>query len=154
MKIYYLRRKQQLPIALEIAWGFFSSPYNLIKITPPELSFHVVSVTGSTEVYAGQIMEYHLGIFPFMKSTWVSEITYVKKPTYFVDEQRLGPYALWHHEHFLEETPGGVLMRDEVSYAIGYGLLGRFIHFFLVRPKLEKIFDYRERSLQALFPKP
>jgi ligand-binding SRPBCC domain-containing protein len=83
--------------------------------------------------------------------TWLTEITHVQAPHYFVDEQRFGPYALWHHKHFLEKTATGVRMKDVVHYAIPMGIIGRMMNTIVVRNKLKQIFDYRYQKLEALF---
>ncbi len=81
----------------------------------------------------------------------VTEITHSVNKQYFVDEQRLGPYALWHHKHFIKEIDGGVEMEDIIDYKLPFGIIGQWIHPFLVKPKLEEIFNYRTKKLEELF---
>ena len=102
-------------------------------------------------MYAGQIIRYKINIFPFFPMSWVTEITHVSEPTFFVDEQRYGPYKFWHHKHFLKEISDGVEMEDIVHYKLPMGFLGRLAHPLLVKPKLEEIFNYREKKLKELF---
>lgn len=155
MKVYHFRRKQFLPLSLNEAWQFFSSPHNLSKITPARLGFNITHVSeGPESVYAGQIISYKINVFPFVRTTWVTEITHVSAPYYFVDEQRFGPYAMWHHQHFFREVTGGVEMTDEVTYAIPFGLLGRLAQVLFVQRQLKTIFDYRYELLEKLFVKP
>ncbi len=150
MKIYTLHTKQNLPISLEEAWSFFSDPKNLKTITPDYMGFETLS-GDDKPMFAGQIIQYIVTPIFGIPMKWVTEITHVVNQKYFVDEQRFGPYALWHHKHFLKEIPGGVEMEDIVDYKIPMGILGQLVHPFLVKPKLKEIFDYREMKLIELF---
>lgn len=150
MKIYTLKTIQRLPIPLEEAWNFLSSPHNLKVITPDYMGFDILS-GGEGEMYAGQIIQYIVTPIAGIKTKWVTEITHVKEKEYFVDEQRFGPYSLWHHKHFLKEIPGGVEMEDIVDYKLPFGFLGRLVHPFLVAPNLNEIFAYRKEKLIQLF---
>lgn len=154
MKIYNIRQQQTLPITLDEAWCFFSRPENLAKITPPEMLFHVEYISGNRDdIYAGQIMRYKLGIFPGVKTDWMTVITHVERPVYFVDEQRFGPYALWHHQHWFRAVEGGVEMTDEVNYAIPFGLIGRIANALFVEKELKKIFRFRYDTISNIFGK-
>ncbi len=153
MKIYNLHRKQFLPISLPEAWDFFSSPRNLAKITPDHMGFKIQYISGGDKTYAGQIIRYKIQILPGISSGWTTEITHVQEPHYFVDEQRFGPYALWHHQHHFKEVPGGVEMTDEVNYAIPLGVLGRLAHWIFVGREVNRIFDYRFKKLEEFFKK-
>ncbi|MDG1227305.1 MAG: SRPBCC family protein [Polaribacter sp.] len=150
MKIYTFHRKQKLPISVEKAWEFLSNPANLKTITPKYMSFDILS-GNEKPMYAGQIIQYIVTPILGIKTKWVTEITHVKKNEYFVDEQRFGPYALWHHKHFIHKIDGGVEMEDIIDYKIPLGLLGRMAHPILVKPKLEEIFAYRQTKLIELF---
>ena len=152
MKLYQLRTKQELPISLEKAWKFFSDPKNLKDITPNEMNFNIISGADKS-IYAGQIIQYKVSPVLGVNLKWVTEITHVKKNEYFVDEQRFGPYSLWHHKHFFKKINGGILMEDIVDYKIPYGLIGQFAHVIFVKKKLEKIFNYRHTKLEKLFGK-
>jgi len=151
MKMYHLKRTQFLPISLEQAWDFFSTPKNLSKITPEHMGFKILYISGGDKAYAGQIIRYHVSILPGIKVHWVTEITQVKQPIYFIDEQRFGPYALWHHQHHFQEVPGGIEMIDEVNYAIPLGILGRLAHLFFVGREVSRIFDHRYKVLEEYF---
>ncbi len=151
--IHKLVRTQQLPISLAEAWDFFSSPLNLPDITPPWLDFSLTS-EGSESMYAGMIITYCLKPIMGLPMCWVSEITHVAEPFFFVDEQRIGPYRLWHHQHRFREQPGGVEMTDIVHYALPWGLLGELAHRTVVRRKLGRIFDYRRSRLAEIFTRP
>lgn len=153
MKIYNLRKEQFLPISLQEAWAFFSSPKNLAKITPEHMNFKILYQSGGDKAYAGQIIRYQINVLPFVPVHWVTEITQVKEPFHFIDEQRFGPYALWHHQHHFEEVKGGVLMTDEVNYAIPFGILGRFAHRLFVAKEVNRIFEHRFRTLEDFFSK-
>jgi ligand-binding SRPBCC domain-containing protein len=150
MKIYTLHTKQNLPISLEKAWEFLSDPKNLKTITPEYMGFTIL-LGADREMYPGQIIQYIVTPVLGIPTKWVTEITHVENKKYFVDEQRFGPYALWHHKHFLKEIPGGVEMEDIVDYKIPFGILGQLVHPIIVQPKLKEIFDYRQKKLIELF---
>lgn len=150
MKIYTLKAVQKLPIGVQEAWDYFSNPRNLQTITPPYMGFNILS-GGEKKMYPGQIIQYIVTPVAGIKTKWVTEITHVKDREYFVDEQRFGPYALWHHKHFFKEIPGGVEMEDIVDYKLPFGLLGRIAHPFVVDPKLKEIFEFRKEKLKELF---
>jgi ligand-binding SRPBCC domain-containing protein len=149
--IHKIERTQHLSISLAEAWSFFSSPLNLPDITPPWLAFSLTS-GGSETMYPGMIITYCLKPLMGVPVCWVSEITHVAEPHFFVDEQRIGPYRFWHHQHFFREGSDGVDMTDIVHYALGWSPLGELAHRFVVRRKLESIFDYRRLRLAEIFP--
>lgn len=150
MKIYTLRSKQNLPISKAEAWKFLSDPKNLKVITPDYMGFHILS-GADKPMFAGQIIQYIVTPVLGIKTKWVTEITHVKDQDYFVDEQRFGPYALWHHKHFIKEIEGGVEMEDIIDYKVPFGWLGQLVHPILVKPKLNEIFTYRRKKLVELF---
>jgi ligand-binding SRPBCC domain-containing protein len=152
MSLYNLHATQKLPISLEEAWEFLSNPANLKVITPEYMTFKIIS-GADRPMYAGQIIEYIVTPLLGIKTTWVTEITHVEPLKYFVDEQRFGPYALWHHKHFIKEIEGGVEMEDLVHYKVPFGFLGKLVHPFLVKPKLQEIFNYRTKALEDKFGK-
>ena len=150
MKIYQKRSIQKLPISVEEAWDFLSDPKNLKTITPDYMGFEIVS-GADRSMYPGQIIQYIVTPVLGIKTKWVTEITHVKEGKYFVDEQRFGPYTLWHHKHFIKPIEGGIEMEDIIDYKIPFGILGQCVHPFLVKPKLKEIFEYREQKLIELF---
>ncbi len=150
MKIYRLHKKQNLPITKEQAWEFLSDPKNLKTITPDYMGFNILS-GADRAMYAGQIIQYIVTPVLGIKTKWVTEITHVVDNEYFVDEQRFGPYALWHHKHFIKEIEGGIEMEDIIDYKIPFGILGQLVHPFIVKPKLEEIFNYRTKALETRF---
>ncbi|MEO2053410.1 MAG: SRPBCC family protein [Allomuricauda sp.] len=152
MTLYQLHAKQLLPISKQEAWDFLSDPKNLKVITPNHMGFHILS-GADRNMYQGQIIQYIVKPFPMVSTKWVTEITHVKDGEYFVDEQRFGPYTLWHHKHFIKEIPGGVEMEDIVDYKLPMGFLGDLVHPFMVKKQLQKIFKYREAKLIELFGK-
>ncbi|AWV99019.1 SRPBCC family protein [Arcticibacterium luteifluviistationis] len=150
--IHTLKAEQILPISLEEAWTFFSSPLNLPTITPSEMSFKITSEVDKP-AYQGQIISYKVGLFPGLKVNWVTEITAVEKLSHFIDEQRFGPYTMWHHEHFFEAMPDGkTLATDKVSYKIPLGPLGNLLNTLFIKNKLKHIFSFRATKLNELFP--
>ena len=152
MKIYTLHKKQKLPITVNEAWDFLSDPKNLKVITPDYMGFNILS-GAERPMFPGQIIQYIVTPVMGIKTKWVTEITHVMDKKYFVDEQRFGPYALWHHKHFIKEIEGGVEMEDIIDYKIPMGILGQIVHPILVKPKLEEIFNYRTEKLEELFGK-
>ncbi|SDS64170.1 Ligand-binding SRPBCC domain-containing protein [Gillisia sp. Hel1_33_143] len=150
MKIYNLHSKQKLPITVQQAWDFLSDPKNLKTITPDYMGFHILS-GADRPMFQGQIIQYIVTPVAGIKTKWVTEITHVRDKEYFVDEQRFGPYDLWHHKHFIKEIPGGVEMEDIIDYKIPLGILGQLVHPVLVAPKLKEIFTYRKKKLIELF---
>ncbi len=150
MKIYTLHKKQNIPISVKQAWDFLSDPKNLKTITPDYMGFHILS-GADRKMYSGQIIQYIVTPVMGIKTKWVTEITHVKDNAYFVDEQRFGPYALWHHKHFIKEIKGGVEMEDIIDYKVPMGILGQLVHPILVKPKLQEIFNYRQKKLVELF---
>ena len=149
--VYTLTAEQFLPIGRDRAWEFLSDPANLLKITPPEMRFEITSGEVERPAYPGQIITYRVSPIKGIRSNWVTEITQVQEGEFFIDEQRSGPYTIWHHEHRLKDAPGGVIMQDKITYKLPMGLVGRLVHPWLVRPQLIRIFTYRESRLQQLF---
>ena len=150
MKIYRLHTHQNLPISIDEAWDFLSDPKNLKTITPDYMGFNILS-GADRKMYAGQIIQYIVTPIAGIPTKWVTEITHVQDKEFFVDEQRFGPYSLWHHKHFIKEIPGGVAMEDIVDYKLPMGILGQLAHPIVVKPKLKEIFDYRYQKLIKLF---
>ena len=150
MKLYRLKTVQNLPISAEKAWDFLSDPKNLKTITPDYMGFEILSGAAS-KMYAGQIIQYIVTPLLNIPVKWVTEITHVDEGKYFVDEQRFGPYALWHHKHFIKPIKNGVEMTDIIDYKIPFGVFGRMAHPIVVAPKLKEIFEYREKALIELF---
>ena len=150
MKIYTLHKTQKLPISVDEAWEFLSDPKNLKIITPAKMSFDIIS-GADRPIYAGQILKYKVTPMMGIRTKWVSEIKSIVPKKYFVDEQLYGPYSLWHHKHFIREIEGGVEMEDIIDYKIPLGILGQMIHPLLVKPRLEEIFNYRQKKLVELF---
>lgn len=148
--MYQLKRIQNLPISIEKAWDFFSSPKNLATITPDELGFEIKSELPE-KMYPGMFIKYTVKPLLGIRMTWVTEITQVNEPHFFIDEQRVGPYAIWHHQHFFKAIPGGVEMTDIVDYQLPLAPLGNFMHPLIIKGKLKQIFDYRNDKMVELF---
>jgi ligand-binding SRPBCC domain-containing protein len=151
MPVHTLRRTQIVPASLDACWSFFSDPRNLEKITPPSLDFDVRSDVPA-KIYPGLMISYRVRPLFHIPVSWLTEITHVEEPHRFVDEQRVGPYAIWHHEHFFTALDGGCTeIRDLVHYALPFGWLGEFIHTPLVAPQLERIFAFRHQVVAKIF---
>tara|TARA_B100000900_G_scaffold375250_1_gene357098 strand:- start:691 stop:1152 length:462 start_codon:yes stop_codon:yes gene_type:complete len=150
--MHTIERTQRIPISLDEAWSFFQNPENLSKITPNEMGFHILSEVPN-KMYPGLFINYEVSPLFGIKMNWSTEITHVDAPNYFVDEQRAGPYAIWHHEHHFQKIDGGVEMLDRVNYQVPLGILGKLAHPLIVKPKLEEIFDYRIKKVEEIFGK-
>ena len=148
--IHRLFRSQLLETDLEQAWAFFSDPGNLQRITPDWLDFEILS-GADRAMHPGQILTYRIRALFGIPHLWVTEITHVLPRRFFVDEQRQGPYAFWHHQHHFEETKAGVQMTDLLHYTLPMGFFGNLFHP-VIRRKLEAIFDHRHGTLACRFP--
>jgi ligand-binding SRPBCC domain-containing protein len=148
--IYEIHTRQKLPISKQEAWEFLSDPKNLQEIMPDEMGFEIMS-GADRKMFTGQLLQYKVTPLPGFNTRWVTEITHVEKPDYFVDIQLYGPYSLWHHKHFIHEIEGGVEIEDLVHYKIPFGILGRMMHPLLVKPKLNEIFKAREAKMVEKF---
>ena len=151
MRIHKVVRKQLIKTDLQTAWEFFSSPSNLLKITPPELNFKIICKSGGPKMYTGQIISYKVNVLPLVQMTWVTEITHVEEPFYFIDEQRFGPCKFWHHKHHFRSVEGSVEITDEIDYALPLGILGRIAQGLFAGRQVNRIFDYRHKVLEELF---
>ena len=152
MPFYSLKTELNIPISISEAWTFFSSPKNLSKITPEQMGFSITNEPVDN-MFQGQIITYKVSPLLGIKINWMTEITTVKQNEYFIDEQRFGPYSLWHHRHHFYEIDGGVKMIDEVNYKLPFGFIGRIAHGLFIKKKLKSIFDYREKVLLEMFGK-
>lgn len=154
MKVYQLNRKQKIDRPIDEVWEFFSSPNNLRKITPADMDFNVRSELPD-EMYPGMIIEYQVRPIASIPVTWVTEITQLQPPHFFIDEQRIGPYSFWHHQHHFRSLgiKGGTEIVDLVHYSVPLGILGRFAHWLFIDKQLNAIFDYRNEVIGQLFPK-
>ena len=150
-KVYLLKTVQHLPITMEQAWDFFSSPANLKEITPANLGFNIVSQHHGEKMYAGQIIEYTVKPVLGLPLYWMTEITHVEDKKYFVDEQRFGPYSMWHHQHHFKATANGVEMTDIVHYKLPFWFLGDIANMLFVNQQLKTIFDYRHKIVEKKF---
>ena len=152
-KIYSLKTIQKIPITLEQAWDFFSKPDNLKDITPSNLGFQIISKHHGDKMYAGQVIEYTVIPVLGIPLYWMTEITHVQDKQYFIDEQRFGPYSLWHHQHHFKELAGGVEMTDIVHYKLPLWFLGDIANTIMVKNQLAHIFNYRFAAVEKRFGK-
>ena len=150
-KVYSLQSGQKVPASIDEVWTFFSNAANLMAVTPPHLNLKVTNTVYGNGVYAGQVMTYNVKPLLGIPLSWMTEITHVVEGRYFVDEQRKGPYKLWHHQHHFKSIEGGVEMTDIVHYRLPLGVLGSLAHGWVVKKELEKIFTYRYQKVAALF---
>ena len=152
-KVYSFQTVQTIPVSLDVAWDFFSNPANLQAITPTNLGFKIISKYHGSVMYPGQVVEYTVKPLLGIPIYWMTEITHVEDKKYFVDEQRFGPYSLWHHQHHLKQVQGGVEMTDIVHYKVPFGFLGGIANSILVEKKLKEIFDFRFMVVEKRFEK-
>jgi ligand-binding SRPBCC domain-containing protein len=153
MKIYTLNKIQTFPITLEKCWDFFSNPANLELITPAELGLSVISELPDS-MYPGMIIHYNVSPILGIKQTWVTEITHIKKPEYFVDEQKIGPYTFWHHQHHFKKIKDDMIeTSDIINYSLPFDPFSRIIHNLFISKRLNYIFNYRKKVLSQKFGK-
>jgi ligand-binding SRPBCC domain-containing protein len=152
MAFYQFHKTQLIAAPIEEVWDFISSPKNLKEITPDHMGFEITSENQSEKMYPGMIISYTVKPILGIRMLWVTEITHVEKMKYFIDEQRIGPYSMWHHQHFLELTDEGVLMTDIVSYSPPLGILGALAKRIFIGKQLDTIFNYRQNELKKRFP--
>ena len=150
-KVYSFKTVQLIPTDLKTAWDFFSNPNNLKNITPVNLGFKVISKYQGDAMYPGQVIEYKVSPLLGIPLYWMTEITHVEDKKYFVDEQRYGPYSLWHHQHHFKEVNGGVEMTDIVHYKIPFWFLGDIANSLFVQQQVQGIFDFRFKKVEELF---
>jgi ligand-binding SRPBCC domain-containing protein len=151
MSIYTLTASQIIPAPIEEVWDFMSSPRNLQHITPPYMGFDIITDPLPEKIYAGMIIQYKVSPLLNIKLRWVTEITHVKHLTYFVDEQKAGPFTIWHHQHLLTQTEQGTLMEDIVTYQPPFYLLGTLAHALIIKKQLNSIFAYRKLAVENKF---
>ena len=150
MKIYKQETVQQVNATVEECWNFFSNPKNLQKITPEGMGFQITDYDHKS-MYPGQIIQYKVTPLFGITLSWVTVITQVKENSYFIDEQRFGPYSFWHHKHFFEATPNGTKMTDVVHYGLPLGFVGQIMNTLVVKNKLKSIFSYRVTKVDEIF---
>jgi ligand-binding SRPBCC domain-containing protein len=151
--VYSIKTVQKIPITLEKAWDFFSKPDNLKDITPDNLGFTILSKHHGDRMYAGQIIEYTVKPILGIPLYWMTEITHVAEQQYFVDEQRYGPYSMWHHQHHFKAIDGGVEMTDIVHYKLPLWILGDIANTIMVKAQLKGIFNFRYKAVDDKFGK-
>ena len=152
MKLTQLHFEQKINTDLSNLWEFISSPKNLSKITPNYMDFNIKSKVPE-QMYEGLIISYTVKPILGIKLNWVTEITHITDKNYFVDEQRSGPYKMWHHEHILEETNDGIIMKDIISYIPPYGFIGLILNKLFIKKQVREIFQYRTKVLDEIFKK-
>jgi len=153
MAVYSLKSVQRIPVGVEELWDFFSSPKNLPELTPKELGFKIISKHHGASIYEGQVIEYKVSPLFGISLYWMTEITHVDPLKYFVDEQRYGPYSMWHHQHHFTAIEGGVEMKDIVHYKNPFWVLGDIANGIIVKKKLREIFSYRYEQVEKKFGK-
>lgn len=153
MAFYQFKTIQKLPANLNEVWDFISDPENLKKITPEHMGFLITSKTGEGKMHTGMIITYKVSPILGIKMNWMTEITHVQDFEFFIDEQRIGPYSLWHHQHKIEPIAGGVLMTDIVTYQPPFGILGAIANRLFIKTQIKQIFNFRTIALENKFGK-
>jgi ligand-binding SRPBCC domain-containing protein len=148
-RTYRIRETQLLPVTLQQAWDYFSNPDNLQHITPPAMGFRLISEPHGDHIYPGQIIEYRIKPFLGIPIYWMTEITHVEPLRSFVDEQRFGPYSLWHHQHHFKAVKDGVEMTDIVHYRVPLSWLGDAANALFVGRQLRSLFQYRAAMIPS-----
>lgn len=154
MAVYKLQKTQFIPVSLDVAWDFFSHPKNLAQMTPDYLNLRFTNELYGDGMYAGQVITYKVRPLLGIPMFWMTEITHVVNRKFFVDEQRFGPYALWHHQHHFNEVEGGVEMTDIIHYKAPLGILGDIAVALFIKKQLEGIFAFRKKRVEELFGSP
>jgi len=147
--MYTLHQEIEVEASLEKVWDFISHPKNLDRITPDDMEFRIVSEVPKT-MFNGLLVEYRVKIPLMGWQRWVSELKHIQEGRYFVDEQKIGPYKFWYHEHRIEPSGDRVKIIDHVSYQVPCPILGSIAHRLFIRPTLERIFAHREKMFQSL----
>ena len=150
MTVHRKEFEQLIPGTIQDVWEFFSNPGNLNKITPEDMSFKIESDVSDGKTFAGRLIVYTVSPFKWMSTRWVTEITACEDQKYFIDEQRFGPFKLWHHRHSFEEVENGVLMKDELHYVLPFGIFGKLFGGF-VHKRVNGIFTHREKVIDGHF---
>lgn len=148
--VHYLYREQIIPAPVQKVWDYFCDPENLNEITPSDMNFEIIH-GGDVKMYEGQIIEYRVEFLRGVRSLWLTEIVHVREGEYFVDEQRVGPYRFWYHEHIFEKTEYGTKMTDRVTYVVPFGILGDILDKIWISRRLKNIFDFRMKKIIGLF---
>lgn len=148
--VHYLHREQIIPAPLQKIWEYFCDPKNLNEITPPDMNFEILQ-GADVKMYVGQLIEYRVEFVRGIRSRWLTEIAHVRAGEYFVDEQRVGPYRFWYHEHDFQQVSTGTKMTDRVTYVIPFGFLGDLSNAFWIEKRLGQIFDFRRHKIVELF---
>lgn len=151
MAFYQFTQTQKIPASVDAVWDFVSNPGNLKEITPDYMGFVVTSNSNSNTMYAGMIITYIVKPVLGIPMKWMTEISQVKDKEYFVDEQRMGPYKLWHHQHKISPIDGGVLMTDIVTYIPPFGFIGAIANALFIKKQLQQIFNYRTIAVEKKF---
>lgn len=151
MAFYQFQKQQKVNSTLAEVWDFISSPGNLKEITPEYMGFDITTKNLPKKMYAGMLISYSVSPLFGIKTAWVTEITQIIDKKYFVDEQRIGPYSLWHHQHIIEPIDGGVLMTDIVSYKPPFGILGALANTLIIKKKLNEIFSFRTSAIEKRY---
>jgi len=151
MAYYQFTKHQLIEASLQDVWNFIATPLNLNKITPPSMGFEILTPHLPSKMYEGLMIQYRVKPLPFYTTEWVTEITHIKHGEYFVDEQRVGPYKIWHHEHRLRPAPQGVEMIDTISYQLPLNVLGKLGNHLIVKKRLNEIFEYRKKAITEYF---
>ena len=152
MRTFHFKQTQIVNADIDTVWSFFSSPRNLSKITPPSMNFEIIDIGGTEEMQNGQLIQYKVSPFPFLRVSWITEISYVQPKIFFADNQKKGPFSMWYHQHTFTPMVGGVEMTDHVTYAISFGIFGEFVNWLAVRHRVHKIFEYRRQQIELIFP--
>ncbi len=148
-KIYTFKKEQFVASDIDTVFEFFSRPENLEKITPKKMGFNIITPK-PIEMKEGAIIDYTVKILG-VPMRWRTIISSYKKNEYFVDEQLKGPYSYWHHKHYFKVVDGGVMIIDEITYALPLEAFRLIVHPLIIKPQLNEIFDFKFQTIQDKF---
>ncbi len=150
MKVFQYKTEQFLPIEMDQAWAFFSSPANLAVLTPKEMGFTVLTKLDK-DIHNQMIIDYTVKPLLNVPLHWRTQIIDVKEKLEFTDIQLKGPFKLWKHLHQFIQQENGILIKDEVHYVLPFGFIGEIAHSLIVKKRIDGIFSYRKKVLDNLF---
>ncbi len=151
LRMHRFYTEQNLPVSKDQVWKFFSDASNLMILTHPKMKMTMESENGLTPIFEGKILKIKIKLFGIFPSFFLSEITELQAPDFFIDTQLKGPFAYWQHKHLLTEIDGGTKITDEVTFKFPLGFMGVAAYHLFGKEYLKGVFDYRKIVLEKRF---